>query len=93
MSKQFEIVRTIKIKDLPPRVQPALDLTPVVRAVATLEGAEVLQLRVEKNYVVTRLREVLKESFKASTYTVKQRKGEKGGIDVYIMRDATGGAK
>lgn len=47
----------------------------------------------KKNYVVTRLREVLKESFKASTYTVKQRKGEKGGIDVYIMRDATGGAK
>lgn len=77
MSKQFEIVRTIKIKDLPPRVQPALDLTPVVRAVATLEGAEVLQLRVEKKlrgYEASRSAERVFQGFNLHGEAAQRRK-------------------
>ena len=89
MSKDMEIMDSMKAKDVPPSKRGVRrDYKPILKSVATLEKGEAIQVRVRKKHVASGIKNALKRAYKKQHFKVTTRavEGEKHKRDVYIIR-------
>lgn len=82
--KPYEIKRTIEPDEIP-NYQSRSKYDPIVKAAATLEKGEVLELEIDKITQISIINKVIAKAFKHNTFKVIQRKRKDGNF-CYIHR-------